>query len=106
MADINKFEKLFKEMNIEYTADPITELDAKELARVTGESEVAKSRKYLMIGGTYFHFDFTGRYLGLESNSFEPRIKGGGDAQASQEVEAGKADEGTSTEDGASGSGS
>jgi len=73
MADIDQFTKLFKAMDIDYATESVTSADARDLARITAESLAGKSAKYLMVGSTFFHFNWKGQFIGIESTSFEPR---------------------------------
>jgi len=74
MSDYSQFKKLFDDQGISYASESVTGNEARELARVCAEPLAAKTSRYIMVGSTYFHFDFTGRFIGIESQTFECRL--------------------------------
>jgi len=73
MTDYQKFKLLFSDMEIDYSSEPLSTEEARELSRQCAEPLLGKTSRYILVGSTYFHFDFKGNFLGVESSTFEPR---------------------------------
>lgn len=73
MADLAQFKKLFDSHGVPYVQQSINNADAEDIARSCKEPAAAKSRYYLLVGGTSFHFNAFGKYIGIEHTNFEPR---------------------------------
>lgn len=73
MSDLSKYRKLLDSLKIEYNLSQLSGGEAEELARMHRAPSAAKSRQYLYVGQTYFHFDHFGRFVGLEHSVFEER---------------------------------
>jgi hypothetical protein len=84
MSDLDKFKKLFDEAGVPQDLQVLSGAEAEELARMCREPGAGKSRKYILVGNTTFHFDHFGRFLGVESTAFEPRERKEGEGDGNE----------------------
>ena len=73
MADLAKFTKFFKSMGIDHSLERLNAAEAEELSRMCRVPIAMKSRQYVLVGQTSFHFSPFGQFLGVESVNFEPK---------------------------------
>jgi hypothetical protein len=90
MADFDRMKQLFDKLGVDHDVQSLSSGDATELAASYKEPAVGKSKKYILIGNVSFHFDHFGRFLGVESTTFEPRQQEDEDVEASTDNQLGE----------------